>query len=211
MGKNAGEAFHNAAALVETSLSAREVLARMQDVENRLGRVRSLRWGPRPVDLDLLFRDSDVIADDVLTLPHPGLPYRAFVVLPLAEIDRDRIHPVSGESVAQMEWALCRPTLELVVVPGGSVDTAIINERARPYLHQTFGDRCRLLTPSDSATTPPFATVQFQDNGPIAEAPHSDAVRNVFLPRAPYVTDAPGVPQALVDFCTGAILPILAE
>ena len=79
--------FVNAAIMVETSLAAHDLLAAMLATERAFGRVRdSERWGPRTLDLDLLAYGDSIIDDDRLTVPHPRIPDRAFVLLPLADI-----------------------------------------------------------------------------------------------------------------------------
>jgi 2-amino-4-hydroxy-6-hydroxymethyldihydropteridine diphosphokinase len=84
--------FINAALLVTTVLSPQELLARAQDVERRLGRDRSSgqRWGPRPLDIDLIAYDDIKLDTPTLTLPHPRVFERAFVLVPLAEIAPER-------------------------------------------------------------------------------------------------------------------------
>ncbi len=86
-------AFINAVIAVSTSLSPRALLARLQACERALGRNRGheRRWGPRPIDLDLLAYDDVALHDFGLTLPHPRLFERAFVLVPLAEIAPDRV------------------------------------------------------------------------------------------------------------------------
>jgi len=86
-------AFVNAAIAVSTSLSPHAPLARMQACERTLGRdrARERRWGPRPIDLDLLAYDDVALRAPDLTLPHPRLFERAFVLVPLAEIAADRM------------------------------------------------------------------------------------------------------------------------
>ena len=86
-------AFVNAVIAVSTSLSPHALLARMQAVERALGRdrARERRWGPRPIDLDLLAYDDVALRAPDLTLPHPRLFERAFVLVPLAEIAADRM------------------------------------------------------------------------------------------------------------------------
>jgi len=86
-------AFVNRAIAVETTLSPRNLLARAQAVEHGLGRERAneRRWGPRPIDIDLLDYDGTILAEPDLTLPHPHLLERAFVLVPLAEIAPERI------------------------------------------------------------------------------------------------------------------------
>jgi 2-amino-4-hydroxy-6-hydroxymethyldihydropteridine diphosphokinase len=86
-------AFINAVVAVSTSLSPHALLARMQACERALGRdsAHERRWGPRPIDLDLLAYDDVALHDPDLTLPHPHLFERAFVLVPLAEIAADRV------------------------------------------------------------------------------------------------------------------------
>lgn len=96
--------FFNAALRLETSLAPLELMRRLLDIEKRFGRVREERWGPRTMDLDLLDFDGqvlDVEEDGVsLTLPHPRLADRGFVLFPLRDLDPKWTHPVSGESIA---------------------------------------------------------------------------------------------------------------
>jgi 2-amino-4-hydroxy-6-hydroxymethyldihydropteridine diphosphokinase len=79
--------FVNAAALVETELQPRALLAALKGIEAALGRVPTRRWGPRAIDLDILAYDDLELAEPDLTIPHPGLLERAFALGPLAEID----------------------------------------------------------------------------------------------------------------------------
>jgi 2-amino-4-hydroxy-6-hydroxymethyldihydropteridine diphosphokinase len=94
--------FLNAVAWLETELPPRELLWQLLLTESRMGRVRSRRWGPRPIDLDLLFYDDQVIDEPDLAVPHPEAHRRAFVLLPLLELDPDFRHPVTGETVRRM-------------------------------------------------------------------------------------------------------------
>ncbi|AVX29723.1 2-amino-4-hydroxy-6-hydroxymethyldihydropteridine diphosphokinase [Carboxydocella thermautotrophica] len=77
--------FYNSAALVQTELSPEELLARLLQLETELGRVRQLRWGPRTIDLDLIWYEGEERQTDFLQLPHPRAEERAFVVLPIAD------------------------------------------------------------------------------------------------------------------------------
>ncbi|HTU83580.1 MAG TPA: 2-amino-4-hydroxy-6-hydroxymethyldihydropteridine diphosphokinase [Candidatus Acidoferrales bacterium] len=86
-GKTDQPEFVNAIAIVETPASPREVLASLKAIERRRGRVAGERWGPRTLDLDLLAYDDAVIDEPGLSVPHPGLKERAFVLVPLAEVD----------------------------------------------------------------------------------------------------------------------------
>lgn len=83
--------FINAAIAVTTSLSPHELLTRTKATERALGRNRGRHWGPRPIDLDVLAYDDVDLHDPDLTLPHPLMFERAFVLVPLAEIAPDRI------------------------------------------------------------------------------------------------------------------------
>jgi 2-amino-4-hydroxy-6-hydroxymethyldihydropteridine diphosphokinase len=91
--------FINLAIAVETTLSPRDLLTRALNVERALGRDRTFaeRWGPRPVDIDLLAYDDLAIDEPGLTLPHPRLFERAFVLVPLADIAADRV--IAGKRV----------------------------------------------------------------------------------------------------------------
>jgi 2-amino-4-hydroxy-6-hydroxymethyldihydropteridine diphosphokinase len=91
--------FINCAIAIETALPPRALLARALDVERALGRDRSRerRWGPRTIDIDLIAYSDAVIAEPDLTLPHPHLFERAFVLVPLAEIVPDRM--IAGRRV----------------------------------------------------------------------------------------------------------------
>src|SRR3989442_15362655 len=67
-----------------------------------MGRVRSQRWGPRPIDLDLLFYGEETVDEPDLKIPHPEAHRRAFVLLPLLELDPDFVDPITGESIRKM-------------------------------------------------------------------------------------------------------------
>jgi 2-amino-4-hydroxy-6-hydroxymethyldihydropteridine diphosphokinase len=94
--------FINAAIIVATSLEPRVLLARALAVERALGRDRTSerRWGPRPIDIDILAYDDVVLREPDLTLPHPHWFERAFVLLPLAEIAADRV--IAGRRVGDV-------------------------------------------------------------------------------------------------------------
>lgn len=98
--------FLNICALVETRLSARALLIRCLAVEAELGRARikARRWGPRLIDIDILFFGEAVLDEPDLTVPHPRLFERAFVLIPLAEIAADRI--VAGRRIGEAAAAV---------------------------------------------------------------------------------------------------------
>lgn len=95
------EWFHNACALVQTRLDPHEMLEVCLDVEERLDRVRTTRWGPRTIDLDVLLHGDFSSACANLTVPHPRMTERAFVMVPLADIAPKAV--INLQSVA--EWA----------------------------------------------------------------------------------------------------------
>jgi 2-amino-4-hydroxy-6-hydroxymethyldihydropteridine diphosphokinase len=91
--------FLNAVAELETALTARQLLWNLLLIERRLGRVRTLHWGPRVIDLDLLLHGDEVLDQPDLTVPHPELIRRSFVLVPLVELDPLVVHPVTGETL----------------------------------------------------------------------------------------------------------------
>ena len=91
--------FLNAVAQLETGLSARQLMWNLRLIEKRLGRVRTQRWGPRTIDLDLLLYGDEVIDEPELRVPHPELTQRSFVLVPLVELDPLLVHPVTGETL----------------------------------------------------------------------------------------------------------------
>jgi len=88
--------FLNGAVALETTLSARDLLDRLLEIERGLGRVRDVRWGPRVVDLDLLVYGDRRVDEPGLRVPHPRLPERRFALEPLAELDPGLEIPGAG-------------------------------------------------------------------------------------------------------------------
>lgn len=93
--------YLNAVVAVETELSPDDLLAVAKEVEHLLGRRPAGRWRPRPIDIDLLFCGEREVASEALTVPHPRIAERAFVLLPLAEIVEGAL-PVLGRTAAEL-------------------------------------------------------------------------------------------------------------
>ena len=94
--------FLNAVASVLTSLDAVELLDVLQAIEDRFGRQRRERWGPRTLDLDLLLYDDAVIETERLIVPHPRMHERRFVLEPLCDVAPEAIHPVLGLTAREL-------------------------------------------------------------------------------------------------------------
>lgn len=102
VGQYAGGTFTNAVFSLQTDLSPLALLDVLQEIESEIGRTRTVRWGPRPIDLDVLYIDQQIVNEPRLVIPHPAAWYRRFVVEPLVEIDAEFQHPVLHESVRQL-------------------------------------------------------------------------------------------------------------
>lgn len=96
--------FLNAAVEIQTSLEPGALLSAGQEIESRVGRVKTFRYGPRAIDVDILLYGSLVIDWQTpdLQIPHPRMVERAFVLVPLAEIGGEIIHPVTNRSIGEM-------------------------------------------------------------------------------------------------------------
>ena len=116
MGENAGSEFVNMAVRLQTGLGPADLMQLLQAIESECGRVQTIHWGPRPLDLDLLLYGSCVLTTEQLTIPHPGLWYRRFVLDPLMEFAAGDIHPVFNLSIRQLRARLNRRPLIIEVV-----------------------------------------------------------------------------------------------
>jgi len=103
-GYSAQDDFVNCVVETATSLGAGELLSTLQDIEKGVGRdgVAAMKWGPRIIDLDILFYGDTVVSEEGLNIPHPHLHQRAFVLAPLAEIAPTLLHPVLNKNPAEM-------------------------------------------------------------------------------------------------------------
>lgn len=117
--------FLNLVAELETQLSAPELLQALKALEKEMGRTPSPRFGPRPIDLDILLYDDLVLDTPELTVPHPRLAERAFVLIPLAEIAPQVLHPILKKSMRELRDALPKgPEVRLLRGSGASSSTS---------------------------------------------------------------------------------------
>ncbi len=94
--------FINMAIEIQTDQTPMELLHSLKEIEKNLGRTETPRWGPRTIDLDILFYEDVVIEADALKIPHPHMNEREFVLKPLAEIAPEKVHPVLKKTVREL-------------------------------------------------------------------------------------------------------------
>lgn len=134
--------FLNAAALLHTRLSPIELLRVLQKTEERLGRKRSERWGPRTLDLDILLYDDLVLVSADITIPHPRFAGRFFALEPATEIAPARHHPVCNMTLAAMLTHLRQAPLWIALAPAGFGEW----DAASPFSRPKSGDPKREST-----------------------------------------------------------------
>lgn len=94
--------FINCAIELETTLEPERLLYLCQGIEEELGRERRIRWGPRTVDIDILLYNNQIINKKGLSIPHPLMHERDFVLIPLSEIAPESIHPVKKKKISDL-------------------------------------------------------------------------------------------------------------
>ena len=114
-GKADQPSFFNQVMEIQTDLLPRQLLRRILKIETRIGRIREERYGPRIIDIDILFYNDEVHNYPLLKIPHPEIQNRRFVLVPLAEIAPDFIHPVLKKSILEL-LAICPDKLEVSLI-----------------------------------------------------------------------------------------------
>lgn len=105
-------AFLNQVLVLHTLLEPAELMHRLLQIEQQLGRTRTEKMGPRTIDIDILLIDDLIIQSDNLTVPHPSLPLRRFALVPLAEVAAKRVHPVIRKTISEL-LTDCPDTLDV--------------------------------------------------------------------------------------------------
>ncbi|MGB0738855.1 MAG: 2-amino-4-hydroxy-6-hydroxymethyldihydropteridine diphosphokinase [Planctomycetaceae bacterium] len=155
VGINAGDSFLNAALTGDWSGTAQQLLNVLQQTENRFGRQRTIRWGPRTVDLDLLLFDGMTLVEPGLILPHPALWYRDFVLAPSAEVASDMWHPVLQQTIGQLHQRLLQRPLSL------HADSSALCAKLRTQIASRLPERNEVLWRSQSEEDL-FATIRMR-------------------------------------------------
>ncbi len=101
-GKTDQEDFLNCAIELDSIIEGEELIKKFQEIEQKLGRFKTEKWGPRVIDIDILLIDDQIIKSDNLSIPHPYMQERAFVLDCLVELCPDRIHPVIKKSIREL-------------------------------------------------------------------------------------------------------------
>ncbi len=105
-GKTDQPDFLNCVIELETTLIPEDLLKKCLDIENQLGRIRNEKWGPRTIDIDLLFYEDKIINSKLLILPHPELHKREFVLTSLNELCPDLVHPILNKKIRNIFMGL---------------------------------------------------------------------------------------------------------
>ena len=101
-GKEDQQSFLNQALELHTALPAHELLDSLLSIEEKIGRIREVKYGPRIIDIDILLFNDEVIDTRHLIIPHPELPNRRFALQPLADIAGQKKHPISGKTISEL-------------------------------------------------------------------------------------------------------------
>jgi 2-amino-4-hydroxy-6-hydroxymethyldihydropteridine diphosphokinase len=95
--------FLNTVIKIETSYSAKELLGVIKKIESEAGRSKTMKWGPREIDIDIIFYDDIVLDEEGLTIPHKGILERRFVLEPLNDIASEMVHPKERKKIKELQ------------------------------------------------------------------------------------------------------------
>jgi 2-amino-4-hydroxy-6-hydroxymethyldihydropteridine diphosphokinase len=205
IGRAAGSRFLNAAAELRTTLEPLALLDRLQEMETNLGRIRDVRWGPRTIDLDLLLWGEEVIETPRLTVPHPGLWYRRFMLDPLAEIAPQAWHPVFRLSIAEMRERLLPRPLPLAVLgpePEAAEFYRQLAARFPGQLERVFDVAAAAVVlplPLRTPPTAPTATVLPQENTVVPQVMRLESDADPLSAAVDLLTAALDEPRVVTD------------
>jgi len=108
-------AFLNQVLLIKTRFSGNELLQQLLSIEKEIGRIREVKFGPRIIDIDILFFNEDIITTNELVIPHPEIQNRRFALVPMNEIADSFVHPVIGQTIGEL-LDNCSDKLDVKVV-----------------------------------------------------------------------------------------------
>lgn len=157
VGSASSDRYLNAAAELDAVEPAEALLDHLQAIERLAGRTRTERWGPRTLDLDLLFYGDSSLRTPRLTVPHPALWYRRFVLDPLADIAPDLRHPEFDATIGELRSRLLQRPLPVYVQPEGSPLPSLTDELDRRFGEDLswIDDPAAAVIAFDTRKTPP--------------------------------------------------------
>jgi len=98
--------FYNCVSQINTNYEPAGLLRLIQTIETKMGRKRDKKWGPRIIDIDIILFENIILNTEDLTIPHPWMEKRAFVLLPLMELNKEIVHPISKRGIAELVEAV---------------------------------------------------------------------------------------------------------
>jgi len=107
--------FFNQAVLISTEFEPLEVLTKLKEIEVKMGRIKTERWTARIIDIDILFWDNELVNEANLTIPHPHIPERNFVLIPMMEIAPYLVHPILDKNIEELYLA-SKDTQEVILL-----------------------------------------------------------------------------------------------
>lgn len=107
--------FFNQAVLVNTEFKPLEVLNKLKEIEIKMGRIKTERWTARIIDIDILFWDNELVNEPSLTIPHPHIPERNFVLIPMLEIAPYLVHPLLNKNIEEL-YLESKDTQEVILL-----------------------------------------------------------------------------------------------